>query len=73
MRKKEEQLEELVTVKLYRDNHAYRDDVPVIVNGKVWLIKRGVEVELPRYVAYVLKNKEVQRALADRLIDRAEG
>jgi len=30
--------------------------VPVSVNGKTWLIKRGVEVEVPFYVAEVLAN-----------------
>jgi hypothetical protein len=31
-------------------------DVPVSVNGKTWLIKRGHEVIVPRYVVDVLKN-----------------
>lgn len=35
-----------------------QDDVYVAVNGKSFLIKRGEEVEVPEYVAKVLKNKE---------------
>jgi len=31
-------------------------DVPVSINGKTWLIKRGVEVEVPAYVVEVLQN-----------------
>lgn len=31
-------------------------DVPVSVNGKTWLIKRGVEVVIPAYVLEVLQN-----------------
>ena len=31
-------------------------DVPVSVNGKTWLIKRGVEVDVPLFVVEVLKN-----------------
>ena len=31
-------------------------DVPVSVNGKTWLIKRGVEVVVPAYVMEVLQN-----------------
>jgi hypothetical protein len=31
-------------------------DVPVSVNGKTWLIKRGFEVKVPAYVVEVLKN-----------------
>ena len=35
-----------------------RDDVYVGLNGKTYLIKRGVEVEVPDYVAEVLQHKE---------------
>lgn len=33
------------------------DDVYVSVNDRSWLIKRGIEVEVPLCVAEVLKNK----------------
>lgn len=35
-----------------------KEDVYVAVNGKSYLIKRGVEVEVPDYVAEVLKHSE---------------
>lgn len=35
-----------------------KDDVFVGVNGKTYLIKRGVEVEVPRAVAEILAHKE---------------
>ena len=35
-----------------------KDDVPVGVNGRTWLIKRGVDVEVPECVAEVLRHKE---------------
>ena len=35
-----------------------KDDVPVAVNDRTWLIKRGVEVEVPECVAEVLKHQE---------------
>lgn len=35
-----------------------QDDVYVSVNGEPFLIKRGEEVEVPDYVAEVLKHKE---------------
>jgi hypothetical protein len=38
-----------------RDN---QDDVFVGVNGRTWLIKRGVEVEVPECVAEVIRNSE---------------
>ena len=46
-----------VTIKipLTRKEH---DDVYVAVNGKSFLIKRGEAVEVPDYVAEVLKRKE---------------
>jgi len=35
-----------------------KDDVYVAVNGKSFLIKRGETVEVPDYVAEVLRHKE---------------
>lgn len=35
-----------------------KDDKWCAVNGKSFLIKRGVEVEVPDYVAEVLRNEE---------------
>lgn len=35
-----------------------RDDVYVALNGTTYLIKRGVEVEVPRGVAEILEHKE---------------
>ena len=35
-----------------------KDDVYVAVNGKSYQIKRGVDVEVPDYVAEVLQHKE---------------
>ena len=37
------------------------EDVVVRVNLKRWLIKRGVEVEVPECVAEVLRNQEALR------------
>ena len=37
---------------------AEKDDKWCAVNGKSFLIKRGVEVEVPDYVAEVLRNEE---------------
>ena len=41
-----------------------KDDVYVAVNGKSYLIKRGEEVEVPEYVAEVLKHSEEMEAKA---------
>lgn len=36
-----------------------KEPVPVWVNERSWLIQRGQEVEVPEYVAEVLRNKEL--------------
>lgn len=42
------------------------DDVFVCVNGYRYLIRRGEEVEVPRFVAEALKNSENQKMAATR-------
>ena len=54
----------MVKITLMRDNKNYQGDVFVGVNGKTWQIQRGVEVEVPDYVAEVLKNSMKQDNLA---------
>ena len=49
--------EEKVTIKLPL-TRTEKDDVWVAVNGKSMLIKRGVEVEVPKCIAEVLQHKE---------------
>lgn len=58
-------------IKLYKDGHEYSDDVFVAVNGETYLIKRGVEVEVPLAVAEVLENsmKQDQRT-ADMIMSK---
>ena len=46
-----------IKIPLTRDQ---KDDVFVGVNGKTWLIKRGVTVEVPRYVADLIERSESQ-------------
>ena len=42
----------------------------VAVNGKVWQIQRGVKVKVPKYVAEVLENSEMQDAKTADMIDK---
>lgn len=68
VKKVNESMKELVAIELFLDNDKYKDDVIVSVNGKTWQIKRGVEVQVPRYVAEVIKNSQKQdRATAIRI------
>ena len=65
-------LEELVTIRLFKDNERYRDDVFVSVNGRTFQIKRGVKVQLPRYVQEVLENSMNQDLVAAAMVDQLE-
>lgn len=47
------------------------DDVVVSVNGKRWQIKRGIEVEVPDYVAEVLENTRKMDELAMERMEEA--
>lgn len=58
-----------VTVKLFYDGHKYIDDVTVIVNGKTYIIKRGVEVEVPYFVKTALEDAARQERVARDYID----
>ena len=53
-------LNEYVTVKLFKDNNRYHDDVFVAVNGKNCVIKRGEWVRIKRKFAMVLDQSEIQ-------------
>jgi hypothetical protein len=50
-----------IRLPLSRENNA---DVFVGVNDRNWLIKRGVEVEVPECVVEVLRNQEEALAIA---------
>ena len=45
-----------IRIPITRENNA---DVYVSVNERSWLIKRGVEVEVPECVIEVLRNQEI--------------
>lgn len=55
---------EKVTVKLFKDNSKYKDDVFVAVNGVGMVVPRGVEVKIPRKYAIALANSEKQASFA---------
>ena len=56
-KKTEAPTEKLVKIRIPRTK-ADQEDVPVWVNERSWLIKRGVEVEVPECVAEVLRHQE---------------
>lgn len=61
--------EQKATLKLFYDGVRYTDDVTVIVNGKSYIIKRGVEVSVPKSVKYALESAQLQERIAQKYID----
>lgn len=62
-------MEELVEVKLFKDNGKYKDDVYVGVNGENCVIKRGERVQVKRKFAEVLDNSDRQDYETSKLIE----
>ena len=67
--KYEAHMNELVEIKLFKDNHRYKDDVFVGVNGENVLIQRGVPVKVKRKFAEVLAETERRDLETARMID----
>ncbi len=63
----------MVKIRLFKDGEKYKNDVFVAVNGKRFLIKRGVDVEVPDYVAEVLEQSRKQDQNTADLIERKSG
>lgn len=57
---KEQKRPKMEKIFLFKDNNEYKDDVFVSVNGENYHIQRGVEVEVPDYIAEVLRNQQRQ-------------
>ena len=60
---------ELVEVKLFKDNNKYKDDVFVAVNGENCVIKRGERVFVKRKFQEVLDNSDLQDYETSKLIE----
>ena len=61
---------ELVEVKLFKDNNKYKDDVYVSVNGENCVIKRGESVMVKRKFADVLAKSDRQDYETSLLIEK---
>lgn len=64
--------EKPVTIKLFKDNDKYKDDVQVAVNGKMYVIQRGVPVTVPQKVAWALEAQARQDEKTAAMIERKE-
>ena len=61
----EEWLKERVPYIAFKDNDKYKDDIHVIINGHSTIIKRGVQVMIPRHVHMAIQDSEKQTLIAD--------
>lgn len=50
----------MVRIQLFKDNKHYKEPLFVGVNGETFLVQRGVPVDVPDYVAEVIRNSEAQ-------------
>lgn len=59
----------MVKIKLFKDNGMYKEPVFVAVNGHKFIVPRGVEVEVPEYIAEVLETSFRQdQATAEQIM-----
>lgn len=63
---------ELVPVKLFKDNGKYKDDKFVAVNGETCAIKRGERVMIKRKFAEVLDLSDMQDYETSQLMEQKE-
>lgn len=68
---REAYLNELVEVKLFKDNNKYKDDVFVSVNGDNCYIQRGERVKIKRKFAEVLEQSDRQDFQTAQRIEKA--
>ena len=68
----EKYLNEYISVKLFKDNDRYRDDVYVAVNGQNCIIKRGEWVKIKRKFALVLDSSEIQDMKTAQFIEKEQ-
>lgn len=61
----EEWLNERVPFIAFKDNDKYKDDLHIGINGHNTIIKRGVQVMIPRHVYMAIQDSEKQTLEAD--------
>ncbi len=57
-------MNELVPFRAFKDNGKYKDDIVIGINGYNYVIKRGVSVQIPRFVYLAIEQSEKQLAIA---------
>ena len=70
MAKKQDRAAEMVSVTIPRGRKQEENFIIVSVNGRSFKIMKGVQVEVPDYVAEVLVNSRMMAEEARRYVDR---
>ena len=70
MARKQETAQRMVSVTIPRGRKQEENFVIVSVNGRSWKIMKGVQVQVPDYVAEVLENARMMADEARRYVDR---
>ena len=64
---------ETVKLRLFKDNGRYKDPLYVAINGRNWIIKRGVDVEVPVYVKeYIDQQLTEEQIIWDKVAKEEE-
>ena len=69
MAKKQDMTERMVALTIPRGRKQEENFVIVSVNGRSWKIMKGVQVQVPDYVAEVLENAAMMAEAARRYVD----
>ena len=73
MAKNQDTAEKMVSVTIPRGRKQEENFVIVSVNGRSWKIMKGVQVQVPDYVAEVLENTRMMADTARRYVDKMAG
>lgn len=73
MAKNQDMAEKTVSVTIPRGRKQEENFVIVSVNGRSWKIMKGVQVQVPDYVAEVLENARMMADTARRYVDKMAG
>lgn len=68
-KKTDAKTDNLVTIRLFKDDHAYKDPLYVSVNMEEWRLERGIDLQVPDYVAACIRDSEDARVEESRYND----
>lgn len=72
MAKKKADPNDLVEVTLFQDTDKYSEPLPVIHNGKIWRLERGIPLKVPKDIKEIIDHSEYQNNMTARMIAKKE-